>query len=406
MKRLLFAVAICSCMIQAFNSCRDAGLETERLNTHRTGVQYVFNLSNVADGNKPDTMFVLANRIIGLWKSSMKVSTSDGKGIYLYNPQNMLWGNPDSVATAADILSRFYLQSGDFKFLAFTYDADQLDYSGVDSFMVNDEATTSELYVKYNLYNLKELDSLLENDTTPTRGGLRERYLSWTDRNLYKDSKNTYLLPEATPICRDVLNMQSLNDGNNKTLRFTPKRVTQKIDFSFEIGKTFDEKDDKTKFVITAAIAEISGVPVRLDLMTGYIDISETGKMMFHVDFDEDSFSNKTVKCTASVDVPTIVPSSSDITMRGPGILQLVVFYMDKNGKEHKKQHKINLYNMITTSSGSKRIPLLYSFTNDGLHALKKGDNPKINFTVPNIDIKTEDTSGWLEDKQPTPIHI
>lgn len=400
MKRLLFAVALCSCMMQVFNSCRDAGLETEGLNTHRTGVQYVFDLSNVAD-NKPDTMFVLANRILGLWKSSMKVSTSNGKGIYLYNPQNMVWGNPDSVATVTDTLSRYYLNSGDFKFLAFTYGADELDYSGVDSFMINDEATTSELYVKYNLYTLDSLVAVLKNDKN------RERYLNWTDRNIYKDSKKTYIRPSATAICRDVLDMQSLNDGKNKTLRFTPKRVTQKIDLSFEISKVFS---DTTKFVIKEAFAEISGIPVRLDLVTGYIDITETGKMMFPVTISKDNLSNKTVKCTASIDVPTIVPGSSDHATRGPGILQLIIYYEDMYGRPNKKQAKINLYSLITTKSGGKTVPLLYGFTNDGLHAIKKGDNPKINVTVPPINESDgseskEEMSTWV-DEHPVMIHI
>ena len=399
--QLLLTAAICSILMQGLSSCTDVDLHEETLDSHRTGVAYKFNMSNVAT-NKPDTMCVVANRIVDIWKSSMKVSAKTGQGLYLFNPQQMEFGNPDSVATVTDTLGRFQLRSGTYKFLAFTYGENELDYAGVDSFLLRDEAEVTELYVKYRVHTLEALASILKDETK------RDRYMNWSDRNKYRGDI-TYMRPSSKAICRDVVTMKKLSDNATSTISFKPEPITQNVTMSFDIQKIFN---DTTKFVIKEVYAEISGVPVRLDLMTGYVDITETAKMMFPMKVTKDSKNNTKVTCTATIDVPTLVPSTSAVDTRGPGLLQLIIYYQDSSNQMNKKQTKINLYSLLTKKDGKKVIPSLYKFTDDGLHAVRDGATKTLKITVPPMNeiesesaIKKDELSTWVEE-EPVVVRI
>ena len=50
---------------------------------HRTSVKFDFDWSGAYPNTKPDSMFVLANRVINHWKCALAVSTTTLKGQYI-----------------------------------------------------------------------------------------------------------------------------------------------------------------------------------------------------------------------------------------------------------------------------------------------------------------------------------
>ena len=84
--RLLLIMMFCLLLAGA---CTEVDLSSDTEYTNRTGVTFDFDWSNVPDDGyyheTPDTMLVIAKRIVGSWKCGMKVDADDGIGYYLTN---------------------------------------------------------------------------------------------------------------------------------------------------------------------------------------------------------------------------------------------------------------------------------------------------------------------------------
>ena len=84
--RLLLIMMFCLLLAGA---CTEVDLSSDTEYTNRTGVTFDFDWSDVPDDGyyheTPDTMLVIAKRIVGSWKCGMKVDADDGIGYYLTN---------------------------------------------------------------------------------------------------------------------------------------------------------------------------------------------------------------------------------------------------------------------------------------------------------------------------------
>ena len=84
--RLLLIMMFCLLLAGA---CTEVDLSSDTAYTNRTGVSFDFDWSNVPDDGyypeTPDTMLVIAKRIVGSWKCGMKIDADDGFGYYLTN---------------------------------------------------------------------------------------------------------------------------------------------------------------------------------------------------------------------------------------------------------------------------------------------------------------------------------
>lgn len=396
----------------AFFACTtDVELCEDYVHPHYATVEYRFNW-NQSDEERGDSMLVVASRVINLWKSSVRVSSTGdpSKGTYLWNapeisqPQSpaeedSIQKSPsekeptdeepsddapvdeeadgsnesdtqsddivnDSSDSGVDVemsnaendngeLEQFKLRSGDYKFITFNRSDEEIDYEVVNRYMQDDAMPISGLNVVYKSY---------------AKGDSALKFVlpDWTDYNGY-GGIDRYMQPSLHAIYYDTISVRSLRSNGLYHITFNNiHRLTQHITLQFDIRKIITNQP----FVIDSVFVEMAGIPCAINLSTGYIDITRTKKMMLKADFEQDAEENNRVKCTAVMDVPSIVQSASDDLYMGPGIMQVMICSSaphpdDPSRRLSKKfQGIINLYHTLQKAE-------LIRLTDDGQHALR-----------------------------------
>ena len=175
---------------------------------------------------------------------------------------------------------------------------------------------------------------------------------TWTDYNPYAD----YILGYFAPIYSDMVDLIEVplsNSGSPQTVtvNFHPTPVTQRLTFTFDVDKA-------EGVVIDSMIAEVSGVPARMELNTGYVDADKTYKVLFKPNYDNagyttkaDSMAAAVIRCTGVVQVIGIIQSYNPEWSTGPGVMHLAIYTHteDDEGAQRTKLHRvcINLYNTL-----------------------------------------------------------
>ena len=387
-------ISLFATIVSLMMSCTEAELCPEPLDEHPhyAQVSYSFNWDSLTVGESidHDSMYVLAYRVINIWKSSMVVSAFDkpSRGRYLYNmleerikPITVDTAVVDTAVVdtvAVDsvivdtvstesmgddenlLVESFRLKSGDYKFVAFSRNDLEIDYSSVDNYLCHDEVPLGDMNVIYKTYE--------KGDSS-----LHFTIADWVDYNAYGE-KERYMQPSSQPIYYDTIAVRPLRANGQYHIEFAqPRRLTQHIEINFEIRKVVDNQP----FTVDSVFAEISGIPYVINLATGYIDIQKTKKMMFKAEQDIDSVDNQLVRCKGVIDVPTIVESSAEDIFMGPGIMQVMIMCSTQDSSDETKrlnkkfQGSINLYHTL------KRAGLI-RFTDDRQHAMKKKDSAEL----------------------------
>ena len=377
-------------------SCTDVELcpESPEDHPHNAIVTYSFDWGSQSR-QRPDSMYVLAYRVINQWKSSVKISAEE-------NPASghFLWPLPDSLsAPGQPDTTRFSLKSGDYKFITFNVDESELDYSHVTRYIRDDNIHLQDLHVTYKTY--------AKGDSA-----LRYTLKDWIDYNVYGES-NRYMQPSVGAIFYDTISVRSLRANGQYHINFArPRPLTQQVKVLFDVRKEISG----VPFTVDSIFAEISGIPPTINLSTGYIDITHTKKIMFKTQFQKDTESNTLVHCSADIDVPSIVQSSSDDLVMGPGIMQVMIFCstvdpQNPTGEKLSKKFQgiINLYHTLKEAN-------LLAYTPDRQHALRSKESGTLNIkAVLVIDgekiLESPDNEAgldrWIrEDKNPIIVDI
>lgn len=421
-----------------FSACStEVDLCYEENHPHLTAVKYEFNWGGTADERIPDSMYVIAYRVVNLWKASMVVDSHNGCGHFIHNAPDLTeetpgqtedvsgqaegeiqpekisrsYGTtlladdsstdngssdnedetsplPDAVGPSLDV---FPVRTGAYKFITFSLDNDEMIYTDVTEYMVDEtnEKHLQDIYVEYKVY-------------PKGSNGLRHTLVDWQDYNAYA----SYIQPNMRPIYFDTIPSKQIPKGSTVECGLSPKPVTQHIDIYFNIKKDRSRQD----FRIDSVWADISGVPRRFNLANGYLDVTRTAKMMFPTDDVKDSdTSNGPVKVHGAIDVPGIVQNNTPTANTGPGIMQVIIFASvlakDEQGNQlyeevdglsvpkrltKKIQGKINLYNTLRTSK-------LLTLTDDMKHAVLSGSRGVIDI-VADIVIDGEDVLEYNDE--------
>lgn len=408
----------------------DVDLCTDPFHPHSAEVSYGFSF---ADGTAaPDSMFIIANRVVARRVSAMTVSSATGRGYFVQGAieginepeepapgdssggdtppedieistegggEGQPGGSDASVGGAASSrqaglpdsspgddldgegdpsggtdaggdasaeepadqsLASFRLPVGDYRFMAFNMDTTELIYDDVMAYLAGDGAMgMGELCVDYRTYSKDDPE-------------LRKALPAWQDYNPYAG----FMQPDMRPLLVDTV-AASLAQGQRLACRFAPGTMSQNVDIYFTITK----KADAEPFVVDSVMGEISGLPVRINLARGDLDISRTCKMMFRTGLVAadgpplaDSYAAQSVRCHANIDVPGIVPGSAPDVSTGPGIMQVIIFVHAANPADpsavltKKIQGKINLYNTL-------REARLTDYTDDGMHVRRTAEH-------------------------------
>lgn len=399
MLALAFTAALCA--------CTDIDLCPEDSHPHRAQVRFVHEWGEYDDDrDRPDSMYVIANRVINYWKMTAAIYTkkgepNEGKGRYVYNqlsPSQPPQGGEES-RDGLSVYDKevFDLQVGEYKFYTFTA-TNQMDMRSIDKFISTDDnnMTNEGFTIEYNTYEktnevfMQEMDRIMEPLTAKGFSG-------WVDFNPY----SSYMLPASRPLFIDSVNITPVTQGRTEVISFSPKPATQTITINVKIRKKATEG---CTFKVEGVIGEVSGVPHAINISNGFIDIATTNKMMFPFSFagiEEDTEDNDFLTCTARINVPSIVKSNTDEATIGPGLLQAFIYctvYRDGHEPQQKKiQGILNMYDELTAAN-------LIEITEDGNHARRIGREHTIDIgpeividgsmAIPSDD---EGIKGWIQ---------
>lgn len=329
-----------SCMVvllMAWGCQTDVELCNERVHPHRARLTYSFNWGNKKGAFIPDSMTVLASRVVNIWKTGMTTGSFSSGGTYLFNaPLDYRPGTENASDAVPEAVTwkvkQFKIPVGDYKFIAFNMDAEEFDYSNVFEFFANPDMLQSELNIAYRTY--RQSDS-----------GLHFVIPSWRDYNAYSN----YVQTSSHALYYDTLSTMNLSNSQNYNIQFSPKELTQRVDIYFDVAKAID----KQAFTVDSVFGEISGLPGGINLATGILNVEKTYKMMFSTDNIKDTDAGKTVACHAEIHVSGIVRNRMKNVYLGPGIMQVIIYcsaYSPETGRRKTKkiQGKINLYNTLT----------------------------------------------------------
>lgn len=469
--RPAWLLAACLLSISMFTACSiDADLCDAVEHPHVGKVSYAFNWGDYAEEysakgkSLPDSMYIIATRVVNHWKTAMVVSSAVDKpnrGYFVFNapeyettvpdtpqepenpepedPKEPSEPNPpvipghsggkgtnapakhddetradDTENTGEDVYykpaltrigaerAEFPIRTGAYKFVAFNMDTTKFVYNKVVEYMLDptSDRKLQDMYVEYKTYD--KGDKQLDYDDLP----------DWQDYNSYSN----YMQPNVTPIFIDTIASRQIEKGK-VPVQFRPEPMTQHLDIYFNIKKD----NSKTPFVIDDVRAEISGIPTRIYFANGNMDIRNTAKMMFRTDLCDvatgnlingtgvDSPSTTTVRCHGNIDVTTVVQSNNKDITTGPGILQVIIYTHVETGEANpprkKIQGKINLYNTLKNSN-------LMDYTEDGNFAIRNGNKGVINIVADvtidgeEIVLNKDNTGGIDEWKKSEQIDI
>lgn len=330
-------------------SCTDAELCYQPNHPHRADAKFSFDWGSYQE--IPDSMLVICNRVVNLWKAAAVVNSQTNIGHFIFNaprvpaeetPAPPTEGEetdtpaegeetdtpaPSTRAAASSPESdRFSLPVGTYKFLTISCDTTELDYTNVYKFL-NDNTgmVLQDVDVSYKTYGIRDK-------------GYRGFRPGWEDNNNYGAR---YMQPDVYPLFYDTIAPRDLNLGETMRCHFTPNALTQNIDVYLTIKK----KSENNHFTIDSVQAELAGIPISLNLSTGYLDITKTAKLPFRMDryvdgqklevvkdsegkivSSGDTHESTEIECHGNIDCTGIVYNADPEALSGPGIMQLAIY--------------------------------------------------------------------------------
>lgn len=323
-------------------SCVKIDLCVEDEHEHEGYVKVVYHWAEDAGSERPDSMLLLVNRVADAqwtgYVTETNVSVDEGS-----RSEGACRGD-DTIAVSAGVYRMFAFNSASpgYRFCNF-YEDDEtrhLGAMGIHDFSIS--------YVGYEL-------------TDSHIGPYGE---DWVDFNPY----TKYIATDVKPMYR------AFNEGDRVQqwtsfdvyaeeeveVHLYPHKITQDITFAFPIYT--DEQ-----VVVDSIIAEISGIPHKMYVCTGIVEIDTTYKMLFEFDIDRDNARDVTLSvqekdvvaerhfkqldCMSTISVLGLLPNEEPTFPRGAGVLQLCIHshVIDEGGDVKRKNQyaKINMYNTI-----------------------------------------------------------
>ena len=395
-----------------FTACAEVKLcdTTEEEHPHVTWLSLSYNLANMNDGatlDRVDSMVVIAYRVVGQWRTLLKTNI-EGRGNFVSSSSltttnttdvsntttdqeavNSLAqddnttdtgtddntdntdnttdsGSDNSTETAvvrpqpgvptANDTTAFCIKPGDYRFYSISYDTTEVDYRNFFEYMVNVGETAhtrpADLYAVYKQHE-------------PNSPLLREKLIDWDDYNAYAN----YIQPDIAPVYFGKTEVMTMEKDAKNPIRvdITPANELQQVDVNFSIAKDVST----SLFVVDSVWMDISGIPYRISIETGHLDISYTSKAMKKMTItnssgsEGDKWDNTLLKCSATLYTNGIVQpydsedGKGDAKDRifGPGLLQAIIFthsneQIGTTGKLKGKRFQcmVNLYDALTAS--------------------------------------------------------
>ncbi len=289
------------------------------------------------DNEYLDSMYIICDRVINQKVAYYGFSTRNNDGCYKSEMPGVWFTNEDgeqeyrTYKKDNEHITDFYITSGEYKFLSVNMASKDYKYEGLSGF---NESTR----------NVHLGDITLESITHEGNSDEIAHPKEWTadnttfDRNPYAcgDELAKFIRNTQEPVVVDSTGILRWTGEEVKTVEFNPVPVTQNIDVFFDLSK-----DASVKFRVDSVWCIMSGVPHKMNVGTGALDISRTDKIMFRTYFvdtstvpaydsqrRDDEVGNTSLRCHANITVPGIVENTvTDAnTYIGPGVMQIIIY--------------------------------------------------------------------------------
>ena len=420
-RHILLLLASCPLIL---TSCTDPGLEMETPMSHIGNVRFGYDWSAAGEAAVPDSMIVMAVRVINHYKRGMMMSTENLRGHYVYNaPDNVeAWidpsispptpppphidnnytmdptepynGGDDPSTFEPDdpdepepepanndiVVDHFTLPEGTYKFYAVGADKNIYDhvYTNLTEYLAA-EGTGMQYSEVEMMYNTHRYNDIINEGNEGNDE--KEVFVSLLGQDFNQGFD--IIQTDYPAIFIDRLELKDIPEKQDMEVTFTPKPLTQNIDIYINIEKDISERE----FTIEQVVGEISGIPSKATAFDGHLTLSKTNKMQFTTTLTdmngtpvEDQLTNTKLRVHANINVLSILHSSKPTDLTGPGILQISVMYRysktDDDGvtKEINQRvfGKLNLYHVLKEAN-------LISYSSDFQYATKSCDHAVLN---------------------------
>lgn len=316
--------------------CTKVELCVDPVHPHTGMVRFSYQW-NDSTAQRPDSMIVLANRIVGTWHALYFTTPNEGANAGVCHHGQLQSGKYDADSLRVDSLGLFEVKQGDYQFATFCANSNVEFYTfnNLDKYCINDSVRIEDITISYKEYKLN--DPLMNHYSS-----------DWKEFNPYSN----YIASNVSPIYVATVSPRPVHADEEVTINFTPQSITQNIGFKFSIQKD-------AEVVIDSIIAEISGIPNSINLdgsivqdvdYDGNLGIKRTNKMLFGVDMVE--YTDTLVDCYGEISVIGLVSNNAPDLAMGAGILQMSIYAhaYDRWGRPNEKciYARINLYHSLT----------------------------------------------------------
>lgn len=308
---------------------------------HLAEVELAYDLTGVPEHYVPDSMIVVAYRVVRSWKCSYMAPCTEetSMGRYIYNKPYQDIAEVEAPRNtpsegAGENGERFYVKRGDYRFITFNNTITDVMFESNDASnwfeqegVIDSVISNKSIELYYKGYHRK--------DEIMSKYGK-----SWLDFNPYAN----YIARSNSPVYFQFSDMYNLEDGKKNHVTLTCEKKTQDFEIRFSINRD--------SVIVEKIIADVSGIPCGMNLITGKLDFRKTYKTFFELYDTEDTSDLWEASSTYSGEfsVMGLVSSNSKELDTGPGILQLAIYtYTEQNGRKKSKVFHvgINMYNTM-----------------------------------------------------------
>ena len=342
------------CCVALF-SCTKVDLCEEPQHIHWGNIKLDFDWEDVPEKQRPESMFALISRAvtthhIGYVTGSV---SSDG-GSYQFG------GMYEDCVGQHPLIAKV----GSYRVFAFNNDIvkshERYRFENFDQFAHNEGDNTidvNDLYISYVPH--ERTNSCVLPDGIDN--------IDWIDTNPY----SKYIAANMSPLYRAVNDYDekaqsytfSVKEQGETKVLLSPQKATQDITITFPIYLEYTDEDTVSADTI---IAEISGIPHRMNFNSGELYVDTTYKVLFRMELDalnakktklevnkdtKDSLTFKEVQCTSTISVTGLLANEGPEYATGAGIMQLCAHLSTNEVKKAKVMAKVNMYNTINDAN-------------------------------------------------------
>jgi hypothetical protein len=370
----IYRTALMMLCLTAFISCVQVDVCSDDKHTHLGEVVVSYQWPDNVGDERPDSMLALVNRVVNNHYIGYvtDAETSEG-GRYIFGK---MYDEEDN---------RLQVREGEYRMFAFNHDPAVYNFNGLN------ETEDTDLLNTMDMNDLEVAYVGCECDRKGWRDDLNPglKYISSNFKPIYYA---IYPNPNKAEVDSTQEYTFGVRVGESAKVLLEPQRATQDITFSLPLYA-------ESQVTIDSIVAEVSGIPHKMMLRSGKLDIDTVYRMLFLFDVDENYVRQDTilkineggacvdkafVLCNyqATISVTGLIPNKDPKAGFGAGILQLCVYANSDNGNGDKEEltsyARINLYNTLTEA------PLVVEIDEEkgGSYFIKNsGENPNMPYS-------------------------